>query len=120
MSNRYATSRDRFLKLLIAIFAGFVFNSIAHAQSDPLPSWNETASKKAIVDFVKRTTTVGSIDFLPVEDRIATFDNDGTLWSEQPLYFQAVFMIDQVRTQRANHPEWNDNTVVKAIMTNDL
>jgi len=60
---------------------------------DPLPSWNEGASKKAIIEFVKRTTKEGSGDFVPVDDRIACFDNDGTLWSEQPMYFQLIFAI---------------------------
>ena len=63
-------------------------------QGDPLPSWNEGAAKKSITDFVARVTTQGSPDFVPVPERIATFDNDGTLWAEQPLYFQIAFMLE--------------------------
>ena len=67
------------------------------AQGDPLPSWNEGANKRAIVDFVTLTTTLGSRDWIPVPERIATFDNDGTLWVEQPLYTQATFALDRVK-----------------------
>src|SRR6187402_1271399 len=65
--------------------------------TDPLPSWNEGASKKAIIDFVTKTTTEGSAYFIPVTDRIACFDNDGTLWSEQPLYFQFISALDRLK-----------------------
>jgi phosphoglycolate phosphatase-like HAD superfamily hydrolase len=73
---------------------------------DPLPSWNDGASKKAIVDFVGRVTRAGTPDFVPVPQRIATFDNDGTLWIEQPIYPQFEFAIDRVKLQAAGHPEW--------------
>ena len=67
---------------------------IALAQTtDPLPSWNDGAVKKSITDFVARVTTPGGADFVPAEQRIATFDNDGTLWSEQPIYFQVAFAL---------------------------
>ena len=71
------------------------------AQADPLPSWNDGAAKKAILDFVARVTTHGGADFVPVPERIATFDNDGTLWSEQPIYFQFAFAIDRVKAHGA-------------------
>ena len=74
--------------------------------ADPLPSWNEMASKKAIVAFVQRTTSAGSPDFVPVPERVAVFDNDGTLWAEQPMYVQVYFMIDQVKALAPQHPEW--------------
>src|SRR5262245_12174696 len=80
--------------------------SAMQAQADPLPSWNDGASKKAIIDFVTRTTKEGSADFIPVEQRIACFDNDGTLWSEQPLYYQFVFGLDRIKALSAQHPEW--------------
>ena len=67
------------------------------ADPEPLPSWNDTRSKQAIVQFVEKVTREGSPDFVPVAERIAVFDNDGTLWSEQPLYFQALFAFDRVR-----------------------
>ena len=73
---------------------------------DPLPSWNDTAPKKAIVAFVERVTTEGSPDFVPVPERIATFDNDGTLWSEKPVPFQLLFAFDQVKALAPQHPEW--------------
>jgi len=89
------------------------------AQKDPLASWNEGTSKKAIIDFVERTTKAGSSDFIPLDERIATFDNDGTLWSEQPMYFQFLFMLDQVKAAEPSHPEWKDNAVFKALAAKD-
>src|SRR3954470_16140641 len=68
----------------------------AFAQNDPLPSWNDGVAKQAILDFVARTTTTGGREFVPVPERIATFDNDGTLWCEQPVYFQFAFAMDRV------------------------
>ena len=69
----------------------------AHAQSDPLPSWNDGAAKKAIVDFVRATTTAGSPQFVPQPERIATFDQDGTLWVEHPMYSQVMYCLDRSR-----------------------
>ena len=88
--------------------------------SDPLPSWNDNANKKAIIDFVTKTTTEGSEDFIPVADRIACFDNDGTLWSEQPMYFQLAFAIDQVKIMAKDHPEWNNKEPFKALLKGDM
>jgi hypothetical protein len=82
--------------------------SFAQAQPDPLPSWNDTAPKKAIVDFVERVTKEGSPDFVRPEQRIAAFDNDGTLWAEQPVYFQLLFAIDRVKVLAPQHPEWKN------------
>ena len=76
------------------------------AVADPLPSWNDTASRRAIVDFVTRVTKTGGPDFVPPSVRIATFDNDGTLWAEQPIYTQFVFALDRVKTLAARHPDW--------------
>jgi len=87
---------------------------------DPLPSWNDDSSKKAIVDFVTKTTTEGTADFIPVADRIACFDNDGTLWSEQPMYFQLAFAIDRVKTLSAQHPEWKTTQPFQALLEGDL
>ena len=67
------------------------------AQGDPLPSWNDGPNRQSIVDFVTRVTTPGSRDWVPVPERIATFDNDGTLWTEQPMYFQTIFAMDRVK-----------------------
>jgi len=88
--------------------------------SDPLPSWNDSANKKAIIDFVTKTTTEGSEDFIPVADRITCFDNDGTLWSEQPMYFQLAFAIDQVKIMAKDHPEWNNKEPFKALLEDDM
>ena len=74
-----------------------LISGIAQAESDPLPSWNDTAPKKAIVAFVERVTDPRSPEFVPPAERIATFDNDGCLWAEQPLYFQAIFMFDRIQ-----------------------
>jgi hypothetical protein len=82
-------------------------NSIqASAQSDPLPLWNDTPTKQAIVDFVDRVTKVGGPDFVAPADRIATFDNDGTLWVEQPMDAQMAFALDRVKALAPLHPEW--------------
>src|SRR5215470_4533196 len=74
--------------------------------ADPLPSWNEGTAKKAVIDFVERVTRDGSPDFVPPAERIATFDNDGTLWCEQPDYVQVVFAIDRLKTLAPEHPQW--------------
>jgi phosphoglycolate phosphatase-like HAD superfamily hydrolase len=87
--------------------------------NDPLPSWNDGAAKQAILDFVAAATEEGGAHFVPVEERIATFDNDGTLWCEQPLYTQAVFALDRVRTLAPEHPEWHEQQPFQAILTND-
>src|SRR5262245_59229108 len=88
--------------------------------ADPLPSWNEGASKKAILDFVTRVTTKGGSDFVPEPERIATFDNDGTLWSEQPVYFQLAFAFDRVKALAPAHPEWKSKQPFKGILEHDM
>ena len=88
--------------------------------TDPLPSWNEGNTKKAIIDYVNDITNESSNNFIPVEDRIATFDNDGTLWSEQPAYFQLFFAIDRIKGMAEDHPEWKDQQPYKAILDNDM
>src|SRR6267142_5444961 len=87
---------------------------------DPLPSWNDTAPKKAIVAFVERVTKEGSPDFVPFAERIATFDNDGTLWAEQPMYFQFLFALDRVKALAPHHPEWKDQEPFKSLLAGDL
>jgi phosphoserine phosphatase len=89
------------------------------AQGDPLPSWNDGPSKQSIVDFVTRATTMGGRDWIPVPERIATFDNDGTLWTEQPMYFQAVFALDRVKVLAARHPEWRTTEPFRSILADD-
>ena len=87
---------------------------------EPLPSWNEGANKKAIVDFVTTVTTEGSTSFIKPEDRIATFDNDGTLWAEQPLYFQFLFAVDRIKAMSPQHPEWKTKEPFKSVLAGDL
>jgi hypothetical protein len=87
---------------------------------DPLPSWNEGAARQSIVDFVARVTDPASADFVPEEERIATFDNDGTLWSEQPAYFQLLFAIDRVKALAPEHPEWAKKQPFKAVLDGDM
>jgi hypothetical protein len=90
------------------------------AQTDPLPSWNDGASKSAILDFVKRATADGGADFVPVPQRIATFDNDGTLWCEQPIYIQGAFTFDRVKVMAAQHPDWQTRQPFAAILADDM
>jgi hypothetical protein len=87
---------------------------------EPLPSWNDTAPKKAIVAFVERVTREGSPDFVPPPERIATFDNDGTLWVEQPTYIQLVFALDRVKALAPLHPEWKDEEPFASLLKGDL
>jgi len=92
----------------------------ASPATDPLPSWNEGATKKAIVDFVARVTETGSPGFVPVPERIATFDNDGTLWSEKPVPFQLLFAFDQVKAMAAKHPEWTTREPFASVLKGDM
>lgn len=84
-----------------------------------LPSWNDSPSKRAIIDFVHRTTAPGSPDFVPPEDRIATFDQDGTLWVEHPLCSQAMFALERVHALAPQHPEWRSQEPFEAVLSND-
>jgi len=93
--------------------------TIAHAQ-DPLPSWNDGKAKQSIVAFVEKVTKEGSSDFVPPEERIATFDNDGTLWCEQPLYFQLLFALDRVKTLAPQHPEWKTQEPFASLLKGDV
>jgi phosphoserine phosphatase len=87
---------------------------------DDLASWNDGAAKRSILDFVQRVTTEGGKDFVPVLERIAVFDNDGTLWCEQPFPFQGLFVLDRIRILASQHPEWKDKQPFKAGMENDM
>ena len=87
--------------------------------AEPLPSWDDGMAKKAIIEFVDRVTNEGSPDFVAQGERIAVFDNDGTLWAEQPLYVQMIFTIDRVKALAPKHPEWKANQPFKAIIENN-
>jgi phosphoglycolate phosphatase-like HAD superfamily hydrolase len=102
---------------LVVLATGLATDAVA---ADPLPSWNDGASKRAIVDFVTRVTREGGPDFVPVAQRIATFDNDGTLWSEQPIYFQFAFALDRVKALASHHPEWKTQQPFKAVLDGDM
>jgi haloacid dehalogenase-like hydrolase len=100
----------------LSVWAG----DFAHAQSDALPSWNDGATKKSITDFVARVTTQGSTDFVPPDQRIATFDNDGTLWIEQPMYVQLAFILDRVKALAPQNPSWATTQPFKAVLDGDM
>jgi len=89
-------------------------------QGDPLPSWNDGLPKQSILSFVAAISREGSPDFVPVPQRIATFDNDGTLWCEQPMYVQLAFALDRVKALSDQHPEWTDTQPFKAVLENDM
>lgn len=89
-------------------------------QKDPLPSWADTDAKQSIVAFVAKVTDAGSPDFVPIPERIATFDNDGTLWSEKPMYFQVFFVVDRVRQLAPDHPDWKTKEPFASILKGDL
>lgn len=106
----------------LAILWGTLFFKSAPAQTraDPLPSWNDGATKQSIVNFVAAVTREGSPDFVPASQRIATFDNDGTLWSEHPMYVQLAFALDRIKAMAPLHPEWKDKQPFKAVLDSDL
>ena len=105
-----------FLALWVLLFAG----GCATVQPDPLPSWSDGKVKQSIVGFVTRATTQGSPEFVPVSERIATFDNDGTLWAEQPMYFQLFFILDRVKVLAPQHPEWKTAEPFASVLKGDL
>jgi phosphoserine phosphatase len=113
----------RYVKRVMALLLAFVLLSCAQkttSYQDPLPSWNQGAAKQAIMDFVKEVTDTSNPNFVKAEDRIATFDNDGTLWSEQPAYFQLFFALDRIREMAPDHPEWKNTQPFKAVLENDM
>lgn len=98
----------------------FVLLTLSLQANDALPSWNEGAAKQSIINYVTSVTKEGGADFIPVKDRIAVFDNDGTLWSEQPLYFQLFFTMDRVRALAPEHPEWKKEEPFASVLKNDM
>ena len=107
---------QRFLSGLFAI----CFATLAWAQADTLPSWNPGSSKTAIIEFVSKVTQEGGPGYVPAEQRIAVLDNDGTLWSEKPFYFQLAFALDRVKALAAQHPEWKEMQPFKGVLENDV
>ena len=104
----------------ILISALIAVASLGAARADDLPSWTDGPVKQAVVDFVTTATTEGSPGWIAPADRIATFDNDGTLWAEQPMYFQAMFVMDRVRALAPDHPEWTTTQPFKAVLDGDM
>jgi haloacid dehalogenase-like hydrolase len=105
--------------LVITLLAAVAFTTTIARAADPFPSWNEGAAKKAIIAFVEKVTKEGSPDFVPVAERIATFDNDGTLWSEQPTPVQLYFALDRVKALAPQHPEWKTQEPFASILKGD-
>jgi len=103
--------------LLVAVASG---SHRATEPTHPLPSWNEGPTRDAILVFVERATTPGGKDFVPEAERIATFDNDGTLWCEQPMYTQLAFALDRVRALAPRHPEWKHTEPFASLLKGDL
>jgi len=113
------TPRELFLCIFVGAATVYSTGVTTVWAADPLPSWNECASKESMVLFVERITKKDSPDFVPVADRIATFDNDGCLWSEQPIYFQLQFAIDRVKQLAPQHPEWKTEQPFQAVLEDD-
>ncbi|MGM0560491.1 MAG: HAD family hydrolase [Pseudomonadota bacterium] len=111
----------RISKTIIGFFllAQLAFASLAQAQEDPLASWNEGPAKSAILEFVVEVTEPDSPGYLAPDERIAVFDNDGTLWSEKPLYFQVLFAVERVQEMAGDHPEWTDTQPFEAALEED-
>jgi phosphoglycolate phosphatase-like HAD superfamily hydrolase len=103
----------------LAVTFGLLLPTAASAQSDPLPSWNDGPAKQAIIDFVTRVTKEGGPNYVEPAERIATFDNDGTLWLEQPQYTQFVFALDRVKALAPQHPEWKTTQPFQAVLEGD-
>jgi phosphoserine phosphatase len=101
----------------IAIALG---GSLGCGQVEVLPSWNDGEAKQSIVEFVEKVTKEGTSDFVPPAERIATFDNDGTLWAERPIYFQLFFAIDRVKAMAPQHPEWKDTEPFASLLDGDI
>ena len=110
---RLISSNMKFFLLILALCSLI-------AAADPLPSWNRTAPRQAIVAFVEKVTKEGSSDFVPIPERIAVFDNDGTLWAEQPMYFQAFFVFDRIKALAPQHPEWKDKEPFASVLRGDM
>src|SRR5881227_1062539 len=114
-----APQRGRQNLVAVALAGAVAFATIARADV-PLPSWNDGPTKQSIMDFVAKVTKEGSPDFVPPEERVATFDNDGTLWCEQPMYFQLLFAFDRVKALAPQHPEWKTKEPFASLLKGDV
>jgi hypothetical protein len=114
--------KTSFKPILVAagLIVALVLTTVTSQAADPLPSWNDGPAKRSIIAFVERVTNQTSPDFVPVPERIATFDNDGTLWSEQPVPVQFYFVADRVKALAPEHPEWKDREPFASLLKGDL
>ena len=113
--------KKQFPGILVSVVIGTLVSITANAKAaDPLPSWNDGKAKQSIIDFVEKVTQPDSPHFVPPAERIATFDNDGCLWSEQPMYFQAFFVFDRIKALAPQHPEWKTQEPFASILKGDL
>jgi phosphoglycolate phosphatase-like HAD superfamily hydrolase len=107
------------LKILLASAVLAIWYTPSAFADDPLPSWNNRAPKRAVIAFVEKVTTPGSPDFVQISERVAVFDNDGTLWSEQPMYFQALFIFDRIKYLASKNPQWKDQEPFASVLKGD-
>jgi len=112
--------KSKILLILAALVLAVAFTATTALAADPLPSWNDGPAKNSILEFVEKVTTAGSPDFVPIPERIAVFDNDGTLWCEQPLPVQLYFALDRVKTLAPQHPEWQTQEPFASLLKGDL
>lgn len=115
-----SSAKQTFLRLSAIVLATALFLPALVTAQDALPSWREGQAKASIIDFVRKVTTQGNPEFVPQEQRIATFDNDGTLWAEQPMYFQFLFALDRVKALAPQHPEWKDQEPFASLLKGDV
>jgi phosphoglycolate phosphatase-like HAD superfamily hydrolase len=117
-------TKHRYSGFILTLFLGFISSGCATQATpeaiDPLPSWNDGPSKQGIIEFVKDVTDAGSTNFVEPPERIAVFDNDGTLWAEKPIYFQFFFILDRIRAMAPDHPEWKTTQPFQAVLENDF
>src|SRR5688572_2933540 len=104
----------------VAAIASVVVITAGAQPREDLPSWNDGAARKAIVTFVERVTRAGGPDYVAPAERIAVFDNDGTLWCEQPIYFQLAFALDRINALAPEHPEWKDKEPFASVLKGDI
>jgi phosphoglycolate phosphatase-like HAD superfamily hydrolase len=108
------------MRISIAVLVFAVWGAAASCAADELPAWNNTTPKESIVAFVEKVTTPGSPEFVPAAERIAVFDNDGTLWAEQPMYFQALFIFDRIRQLAPENPQWKGQEPFASVLKGDV
>ncbi len=117
---RFSESVLAIAPFVTVVLLATVCSQLAAAQTDVLPSWNDGSTKQSIIEFVEQVTTEGDRNYVPRAERIAVFDNDGTLWAEQPMYFQLAFALERVKALATEHPEWKDEQPFKAVLEGDM